>query len=291
MPGDLRVPVISLANHLEVMAVIHTESESEESPSDSDMPEPSPTPGREVRDNMDDNQGWTTVRRKGWKSRSTSRDNQRHPETLDVELGRVMCEAEKRLTPNDRIRINKRITALKNKPARRQSDETSETISKGEGPSALDKGKGVDLRNWGALSEVSEDLDLDGQRAALASWNLVRNMAHSSVENSEGESEGTQPIKKNKREPRKARARKASKQDPAKDKRPSRNEQRKDTAERKNLSPVKAMVDKAITLSDKPRKRHRTPKAMEPVEQIDPESYIGLAFKHLDKETKNTSKG
>ena len=62
MPGDLRVPVISLANHLEVMAVIHTESESEESPSDSDMPEPSPTPGREVRDNMDNNQGWTTVR-------------------------------------------------------------------------------------------------------------------------------------------------------------------------------------------------------------------------------------
>ena len=223
MPGNLRVPVSSLANHLEVMAVIHTKSESEESLSDSDMPEPSPIPGREVRDNMDDNQGWTTVRRKGWKSKLMSRDNSLHPETLDVELGRVMREAEKHLTPNDRIRINKRITALKNRPAHRYSDETSETTSKGEGPSTLDKGKGIDLRNWGALSEVSEDLDLDRQRAALASWNLVRNMAHSSVENSEGESEGTQPIKKNKREPRKAHARKASKQDPAKDKRPSRN--------------------------------------------------------------------
>jgi len=174
----------------------------------------------------------------------------------------------------------------KNKPACRQSDETSESISKGEGPSALDKGKGIDLQNWGALSEVSEDLDLDRQRATLASWNLVCNMAHSSVKNSEGESEGTQPIKKNKHEPRKAHVCKASKQDPAKDKHPSSNEWRKDTAERKNLSPVKAMVDKAITLSDKPQKCHHTPKAMEPVEQINPESYIGLAFKHLNKETK-----
>ena len=43
------------------------------------------------------------------------------------------------------------------------------------------------------------------------------------------------------------------------------------------------MVDKAVTLSDKPQKCHCTPKMMEPVEQVDPESYIGLAFKQLDK--------
>ena len=30
----------------------------------------------------------------------------------------------------------------------------SETASKGEGPSTLKKGKGVDPRNWGALSDA-----------------------------------------------------------------------------------------------------------------------------------------
>ena len=42
------------------------------------------------------------------------------------------------------------------------------------------------------------------------------------------------------------------------------------------------MVDKAVTLSDKPWKCHRTPKTMEPIKQVDPESYIGLAFKLLE---------
>ena len=50
------------------------------------------------------------------------------------------------------------------------------------------------------------------------------------------------------------------------------------------------MVDKAITLSDKPRKHHHTLKTMEPVEQVDPESYIGLAFKQLDKKKRHTDK-
>jgi len=185
----------------------------------------------------------------------------------------------------------------------------SETISKGKGPSALDKGKGVDPHNWGALSEVSEDLDLDGQRAALASWNLVHNLVHSSAKNSQEESNKTHLIKKDRCETKGKCACKAYKQNekltpteevwtksralidqPAKGKHRTKGERRKDTAERKNLSPVKAMVDKAITLSDKPQKHHRTPKAMEPVEQIDPESYIGLAFKHLDKEAKTMRK-
>jgi len=50
------------------------------------------------------------------------------------------------------------------------------------------------------------------------------------------------------------------------------------------------MVDKAVTLSDKQQRRHCTPRAMEPVEQIDPNSYIGLAFKCLDKGKKPTNK-
>ena len=77
---------------------------------------------------------------------------------------------------------------------------------------------------------------------------------------------------------------------PVKEKRQSKHERRKDAAEKRNLSPVKIMVDKAVTLSDKQQKRHRTPRAMEPVEQINPNSYIGLAFKRLDKKKGHTSK-
>jgi len=77
---------------------------------------------------------------------------------------------------------------------------------------------------------------------------------------------------------------------PVKEKRQSKHERCKDTAEKRNLSPVKIMVNKAVTLSDKQQKHHRTPRAMEPVKQIDPNSYIGLAFKCLDKKKGRTSK-
>jgi len=39
---------------------------------------------------------------------------------------------------------------------------------------------------------------------------------------------------------------------PVKNKHQSKNEKCKDAAERRNLSPVKAMVERAVTLSDKP---------------------------------------
>jgi len=50
------------------------------------------------------------------------------------------------------------------------------------------------------------------------------------------------------------------------------------------------MVERAVTLSNKPRWCHHTPKAMEPVEQIDPNSYIGLAFKRLERKRKPTGR-
>jgi len=300
MPGDLRVPVgrkqTLIATHLEVMAVIHTESGSDGLPSNG-ASESTPEDGN----NKDDNLGWTTVSRKGQRTRSASREKRRRSKVLDDELNHVVREAKRGLTPNDRVRINKRITALKNRPAGRQGDETSETTSRGEGPSALDKGKGIDPRNWGALSENGDDLDLDGQRAALESWNLARDIARSSTADSEEGSSGSHLTKKNKHEQNNERAREVSAREvkpkgreqpdkPVKNKHQSKNEKRKDAAERRNLSPVKAMVERAVTLSDKPRRRHHTPKAMEPVEQIDPNSYIGLAFKRLERKRKPTGR-
>ena len=46
-----------------------------------------------------------------------------------------------------------------------------------------------------------------------------------------------------------------------------------------------------VTLSNKPQRQHHTPKAMEPVEQIDPNSYIGLAFKCLEKKRRKPTGG
>jgi len=309
MPGDLRVPVgrkqTFIATHLEVMAVIHTESGSDGLPSDDDASEPTPEDGN----NKNDDLGWTTVSHKGQRTRSASREKRRHSKVLDDELNHVVRKAKRGLTPDDRVRINKRITALKNRPAGRQGDETSETTSRGEGPSAFDKGKGIDPRNWGALSENGNDLDLDGQRAALESWNLARDITHSSTADSEEGSSGPHLPKKNKHEQNNKHAREVSAREaklvssreakpkgreqpdkPVKNKHQSKNEKHKDTAERRNLSPVKAMVERAVTLSDKPQRRHHTPKAMEPVEQIDPNSYIGLAFKHLERKRKPTGR-
>jgi len=290
---------------IEVMTAAHTDEGSDgmTNGDESDLP---PSPGKEGRDEADGH-GWTTVRRKGRKSRSTSREIGQS-ETLDLELGRAVREAEKRLTPDDRKKINKRIIALKNKPACRLSDRTSETTSRGEGPSTLDKGKGADPHNWGDLSEVDEDFDLDGQRAALESWKLAREVARSSAESSDEGLPDAHQLKRDKHKHNKGKD-KASKpkvnfmskdqararlrevlEQPVKVRRQSRHERRKDAAEKRNLSPVKVMVDKAVTLSDKRQRRHRTPRAMEPVEQIDPNSYIGLAFKRLDKGKKPTNK-
>jgi len=44
------------------------------------------------------------------------------------------------------------------------------------------------------------------------------------------------------------------------------------------------MVDKALAQDKTLHKRYRTPRAMEPVEQVDPKSYIGLAFERLGKD-------
>ena len=200
MPGDLQIstglkPKVYMT-HLEVMAVIHPVLEMDGM--DSDASEPSPTAGKGDRDDMDDNRSWTTVNHKGHKSRSVSHKKQRRPETLDVKLGCVVHEVEKCLTPDDCNRINKCIIALKNKLACRQSNGTSEMALKGEGPSTLEKGKGVDLHNWGALSDVGENVDLDKQRTALELWNLARDLTHLSVESSDEESSGTHLLKEHK---------------------------------------------------------------------------------------------
>jgi len=57
-----------------------------------------------------------------------------------------------------------------------------------------------------------------------------------------------------------------------------------------NADPVRALVDKTVAQPGTRRERQATPRAMEPVEQINPKSYIGLALTRLNK-SKRTDKG
>ncbi|KIN98996.1 hypothetical protein M404DRAFT_30799 [Pisolithus tinctorius Marx 270] len=50
------------------------------------------------------------------------------------------------------------------------------------------------------------------------------------------------------------------------------------------------MVDKVVRQDHKRRERQKTPRAMEPVKQINPKSYIGLAFKRLEKDEKRSKR-
>ena len=87
-----------------------------------------------------------------------------------------MREAINQLTKDQQCKIYERqcvisVTGIK-KPG------TKSTLSQGEGPSNL-KGKGPDPCNWGALSMCEDELDLQVQREALASWKAAQVLARS----------------------------------------------------------------------------------------------------------------
>ena len=87
-----------------------------------------------------------------------------------------MREAINQLTKDQQCKIYERqcvisVTGVK-KPG------TKSTLSQGEGPSSL-KGKGPDPRNWGALSVCEDELDLQVQCEALASWKAAQVLARS----------------------------------------------------------------------------------------------------------------
>jgi len=83
---------------IKVMTAAHTDEGSDgmTNGDESDLP---PSPGEEGRDEADSN-GWTTVRQKGHKSRSTLCEIGQ-TEMLDLELGHAVQEVEKCLTPDD----------------------------------------------------------------------------------------------------------------------------------------------------------------------------------------------
>jgi len=58
---------------------------------------------------------------------------------------------------------------------------------------------------------------------------------------------------------------------------------REQPAGTRNADPIRTLVDKTVAQPGTRRERWATPRAMEPVEQINPKSYIGLALTRLNK--------
>ncbi|EMD40986.1 hypothetical protein CERSUDRAFT_91737 [Gelatoporia subvermispora B] len=127
-------------------------------------------------DTRDESAGpWREVRR-GRRSRSlditSSRPAQRgvpsRPTAHLTDTQRqVVRAAEAGLAPAEHARVQERMRVVNV-----QSPESSETESRGEGPSTMEKGKSVDGRNWGAVGIPAEELDPEAQRRALEAYSI-----------------------------------------------------------------------------------------------------------------------
>jgi len=286
----------------------------------------------------DDHEEWTTVTRKshpGLPARKNRRESLAREHLNKSRLGpeqeRTVQEAIRQLTDGQRQKITDRQCVISITGTKRPG--TKSTSSRGEGPSNL-KGKGPDPRNWGALSGYENELDLEAQQEALASWKAAQELARSEQENKPDLSaKGTEsnveaqraaiaswnkahelaqeePISANVsvRDPspegrvkvtspkgeKTAEKRMHKPQKVGKEKKPTQKPENigrdKEKPAGKTPDPVRVMVDKTIAQNKTRHERHKTPRAMEPVEQIDPKSYIGLAFKRLGGKDKRTHK-
>jgi len=249
---------------------------------------------------------------------------------LGPEQERTVQEAIRQLTDGQRQKITDRQRVISITGTKRPG--TKSTSSRGEGPSNL-KGKGPDLRNWGALSGYENELDLEAQREALASWKAAQELARSEQENKpdlstkgtesdveaqraaiaswnkahelaqeepisanvsvrdpspEGRVKVTSPKGEKTAEKRMHKPQKADKERKKPTRKPEKAGREKERHTRETPDPVRVMVDRMIAQDKSRHERRKTLRAMEPVEQIDPKSYIGLAFKRLGGKDKRT---
>ncbi|KAG1793840.1 uncharacterized protein HD556DRAFT_1476184 [Suillus plorans] len=240
------------------------------------------------------------------------------PENLTREQENLVREAENKLTPAEKERVWTRW----NIPSRPSSDGSEPEESQVAGPSK-DKGKVPDPRNWGNANLDEEDIDLEAQRAALASYRAARGGGpdvraqeealrtyKAAQEWAQSSDEGSAPRDADSRTQQKvpgddlitrteaeAAVRAAEKRYKIRS-RPLRTT----ASDRETLDltprtkrgkrrtrigdrdPVGALVDHALERSSDPRERRATPKAMDPARQVAPKSYIGQALGRLDKQ-------
>ena len=226
------------------------------------------------------------------------------PNVLSPEQAKAVREAKRLLSTPQRETINRRRCAVNaNPPLVIQCERRLSNSSKGEGTSRL-KGKGINPKEWGDADFFEGEVDLESQHAALESWKAAQAWAHTQSE----------LMRKDVRSLTTSRASRTSVRAPAtrvltlesssdeSDSEPKKTKKttrhlgkfvpKKDqvvdptdslTDRLSCANPVHALVDKAVAQPTKHRERCTTLRAMEPVEQINPKSYIGLALKRLAK--------
>ena len=190
---------------------------------------------------------------------------------------------------NKRRHSRKRQVAENKISIRSGSSSESEPSSHGEGPSNLERGKGVDPRNWGDLSDMS-DMNLEEQETILESCRLAKELVqlpnednvdrqqpndHEGVKLTNKRSE--RPIGKGKAAPA------APKIVPDKGSLQRNVDKGKGCTKNAAPNPIETLVSNAVLQKTRCTERAATPHAMEPIEQINPKSYIGRAFQRMSK--------
>ncbi|KAI5987594.1 hypothetical protein EDC04DRAFT_2589204, partial [Pisolithus marmoratus] len=156
------------------------------------------------------------------------------------------------------------------------------------------KGKGPDPRNWGTLDISDRDLDPKAQQAALASWNVAQKQVTGSDTNQpepsrrKGQRDMTPTMIPDPQKPHETCNTK--RQGRAKHEKKERSSKQTKTKPQLPPNPIREMVDRVAHWDGKHCERQQTPKAMEPIKQVNLKSYIGLAFKYLEKSDKHTRK-
>jgi len=288
----------------------------------SEVPDGTENSDNRTTDSDNDGQ-WTQVRRRERRKKPTLAAPTGAENKLSPGHTKIVQEAEQRLTTPQRETIEKCSRAVGIPHSFRFGrPRDDDDVSRGKGPSK-GKGKGPDPGNWGNIDLSDEDIDLDAQCVALETWKTVREWAHSQgdvprieelpdsdtgakhgratshapvsteppiapkavervgscqgdVESSSGETEASRILtsKKHKKKTthrKKDRTRKVKMTEKAHEL-PAR-----------STDPVRVLVDKTVAQPGTRRERRATPRAMEPVEQINPKSYIGLALTRLNK--------
>ncbi|KIM56186.1 hypothetical protein SCLCIDRAFT_29817 [Scleroderma citrinum Foug A] len=175
------------------------------------------------------------------------------------------------------------------------------------------KGKGLDPGNFGGIDFAEEDVDLDTQHVALEMWKTIQEWAQSQSDvpqieelpNNGTDAKGgfvpTGPLIVPKAVERVGSCQgdvKSSSEETEASKEVTSKKHKKKTHKRKDQTkrvkeaeevhklpagighadPVRVLVDKTVVQPGTCHERWAMPQAMEPVEQINPKSYIGLAL-------------
>ncbi|KIN95766.1 hypothetical protein M404DRAFT_33908 [Pisolithus tinctorius Marx 270] len=261
-PGDIGVPEASQARTVRVRVATH--STNNVLPDNVHCDSLSIFPMSDMEAEQND---WTEVVHK--KSRERRAHSMLRPDQTNA-----VRRAEWQLTLDEREKIRRRSLSMTRDNPEVTSSESDEPSAKGEC-----KGKGPNPRNWGNLKLSENEIDPDAQRAALASWNAANRLANESdgdqTRPSKGNDlEGTaQPTEDELLEPHGREDERIPKR--SKLKHSKKNKKRVTKPSREPPNPIKEM---------------KMPRAMEPVKQINPKSYIGLAFKRLEKDEKRSKR-